>query len=433
MKFGDFSPPLSPSLDQQRDALQKGLGRAMQWASKGHLNEEPLLVACLRDQRFDLQVETSRGDWLWRMIRTVGATERLRVPILHALYELSDERSAQQLCGLAHRYAETGDETFRTRLYEIVEGKPIADSPRLGEEEIIELDGEQAFLFAARVRGQRLATLEWEWDDGSLAHDAVERFGIDRVSNMLAASADARIKRFYENWREHAERKSTGVQSHRDRMRSYSVDDIIEAAHGQGRCYWLRGWGMKADETCLNAILAALWEANEPSVITRLLRVFSNRSMPKFDSRLIGLCQHNHEDVRHSAFEALAQNADESIRRCGLQHLTVGATGSVISLFTKNFEIGDEDRILKAMSLPEDPCQLHWLLMDIIKVLEANPKADCSQLAVIIYGSTPCQNCRFDAARLLLMQKVAPDWLIEECRFDAEESCRQLFEGLVSE
>jgi hypothetical protein len=28
----DFSPPESPSLDQQRDALQKGLGRAMRWA-----------------------------------------------------------------------------------------------------------------------------------------------------------------------------------------------------------------------------------------------------------------------------------------------------------------------------------------------------------------------------------------------------------------
>jgi hypothetical protein len=85
------------------------------------------LEACLRDQRFDTQVESSRGDWLWRMVRAVGATERFRVPILHALYDLSDDRSASQLCDLARHYAEPGDDTFRTLLYEIVEQKPVGE------------------------------------------------------------------------------------------------------------------------------------------------------------------------------------------------------------------------------------------------------------------------------------------------------------------
>ena len=140
MQFGDFSPPPWPSLECQQDALRKGLGRAVQWASTGRLTEVPLLAACLRDQRFDLQVEESRGDWIWRIIGEAGATERLRVPILHALYELSDERSASQLCGLAQRYAQMGDDSFRTRLYEIVEQKPIIDSPRLAEVEIAARD-----------------------------------------------------------------------------------------------------------------------------------------------------------------------------------------------------------------------------------------------------------------------------------------------------
>src|SRR3954464_6352490 len=98
MRLADFSPPSSPSLDQQRDALRKGLGRAMQWAMARRLDDGPLLVACLRDLRYDVQVECSRGGWLWRMIREVGAVDRFRVPILHALYDLADERSAGQLC-----------------------------------------------------------------------------------------------------------------------------------------------------------------------------------------------------------------------------------------------------------------------------------------------------------------------------------------------
>src|SRR4051794_4191769 len=139
MKLHDHSPPTLPSPDQQRDALRKGLGRAVQWAMTRRLEDGPLLEACLQDRRFDAQVERSRGDWLWQMIRAVAAADRFRVPILHALYSLPDGRSAHQLCELAGHYAEAGDDTFRGRLYDIVARKPVADSPCLGEEEIVQL------------------------------------------------------------------------------------------------------------------------------------------------------------------------------------------------------------------------------------------------------------------------------------------------------
>ena len=89
------------------------------------LDDEPLLVACLKDQRYDTQIEESRAEWLWEMVCAVDAVDRFRVPILHALYELSDERGAHQLCELAKHYGEAGDDTFRKRLYEIVEQKPL--------------------------------------------------------------------------------------------------------------------------------------------------------------------------------------------------------------------------------------------------------------------------------------------------------------------
>src|ERR1700733_9483853 len=140
----------------------------MQWAMRRVLDDDPLLEACLRDGRYDAQIDDTRGDWLWQMVRAVDAADRFRVPILHALYSLPDDRNADQLCDLARCFAGAGDETFRRRLYEIVEQKPIAGSRWLGEEEIIRLDGEPAFLFSARVRGKDLTTRGWEWDDGSL-------------------------------------------------------------------------------------------------------------------------------------------------------------------------------------------------------------------------------------------------------------------------
>ena len=277
MKFVDYAPPVSPSLEQQRDALQKGLGRAKQWALAGRLNDEPLLEACLQEQRHDTQLEAGRGAWLWEMVRTVGATDRFRVPILHALYELAGHRSADQLCELARCYCVIGDSAFRSRLYEIVEQKPYpCHGPSLGEEEIITLDGEQAFLFAAKMRGRSLAK-PGECDDGSLGHFGVTRFGEDRVNALLDASSDAEIIRFRDCWRraklQWAEQRQKG--SHEGRKAAPSVAKIIQEADSENMCYWFMGWGKKASEADLRTVLQHLWTEKNPKVIVKLLRVFS--------------------------------------------------------------------------------------------------------------------------------------------------------------
>lgn len=432
MQVIDFSPSASPSLDEQRDALQKGLGRALQWALSGRLDEEALLEACLRDQRFDAQVEDPRGDWLWRMIRAVGATERFRVPILQALHDLPDHWSVSQLCELAFRYAEVGDETFRARLYEIVEQTPFAACPWLGEKEIVALDGEQGFLFAARVRGRRLTEQEWDWDDESLVDRAIECFGEEHVGRLLDASTDEAVCRFRECWRQKVERRNSrsyNEQMHHERMAAISVDDILQAAAGDSECYWFRGWGLHADEAALQAVLQRLWVETEPKIIANLVKVVLARALPRFDARLIELCRHADEEVRRWAFAALEENAHPLVREFALTALQKGVRDRfVVALFIHNYRPGDEHRILEAVELPGDVCERHWLLMAVIKVLEKNPAADCSRLGMIGYASTPCENCRFYAARLLRNQHAAPDWLMDECRYDSGEECRALFE-----
>jgi hypothetical protein len=433
MNYGDYSPPPpSPSRDHQRDALQKGLGRAMQWAMTRRLDDEPLMEACLRDLRFDVQVEGSRGAWLWRVIRATDASDRFRVPILHALYELPDERSAHQLCELTRCYAEAGDETFRMRLYEIVEQKPIADSRWLGEEEIIQLDGAKGFLFAARVRGEGLTARAWEWDDEALVQGAIERFGEERVKDLLSETKDSALRVYRDGWqcqtKAHADQDSR--ISHRERMKAIRVGEILSAAESSGPHFGLlRGWGMYADDLDLAQVLQHLSAAREAKTIANLLQVFSNRAAPQFVDRFIELGQHGDPEVRRRALFALANIEHPLVRAFALPELEHGVSdGSVVGLFIRNYQRGDEHRILEALEFPADSCERHWLLMDLIKVLEANPGADCSRLAVVAYASTPCENCRFLAARLLLGQHVAPEWLVEECRFDSSEETRELVE-----
>lgn len=430
MKFSDYSPPSSPSLDQQRDALHKGLGRALQWAFSGCLDDKPLLEACLRDQRFDAQIDGPRGDWLWRMIQSIGAADRFRVSILHALYDLADERSAIQLCQFARHYADAGDETFRSRLYEIVEHKPVAYIPWLGEEEVIALDGEAGFLFAAGVRGRGLANREWDGYDGHLLDHAVERFGENQVMRLLDNSTDKAVKVFVRAWNAERENKAgrKPFPSRKDRMRAITVQEIVSEAEAEGpRLGIFRGWGMYADPADLERVLQRLWSSQNQKVIANLLRVFSNRALQHFDARLIDLCQHTDADVKRMAFNALEKNVHPLIREFALAELRKGMrTGSLASLFINNYQAGDEERMLEAMQSPDDECELHWLLMDVIKVLEQNPEADCSRLGIVAYALTPCENCRLHTVRLLLSQQVAPEWLKEECLHDSCEDCRQL-------
>jgi len=432
MRYIDFSPSSSPTLDQQRDALRKGLGRAMQWAMAGRLDDVPLLEACLRDLRYDRQLDHSREEWLWRMIQAIGAGDRLRTPILQALSNLADDESAEQLCGLAQHYAEEGDDAFRSRLYEIVERPPIADNPWLGQAEIVDLDGERGFLFVARSRGKTLADHEWQWDDDFLVESAIERLGEERVNELLVDANDEAIQAYREDWRRCKQAKAERKEgpSIREKARAISAGEILSSVESNDDRFnfWrLRQWGMFADGADLETVCESLWTPRKPTTLAKLLEVFSKRGAPRFDARLLELCRSGDDEARRLAILALEKVEHPAIREYALAELGSGTRGgSVVALFANNFHRGDEQRILQSITFPDDDWKLHSLLMDVIQVLDANPDADCSQLGIVAYASTLCETCRFQAASLLYRRRVAPEWLIEECRFDSNPRTREL-------
>ncbi len=456
MKFTDFSPPSTPTREQQRDALQKGLGRALQWALAGKLDAGPLLAECLRrDQYYPAPIDDPRGDWLWRMIQALDAANCFRERILRALNELLDDLSLDQLCELARLYAESGDNAFRTRLYEIVETKPVADEPRLGDDEILRLDGEKAFIVLARKRGIELENRPWEWNDTCFVDSVVDRCGEESVSRIFEQATDDATLRFRDGWdqaknkleresglfwrdRVRALRDDVGeglVEAFRgtsrswvEKSRSISVDEVIAAAESDNaQTISFRSWGIHAEPADLEKVLDRLGTATEPQTLANLLRVFSNRTLPRFDPRILELCRHGDAAVRERACHAAEENVHPLIREFALGEAAKGVIDeSVVRLFIKNFEPGDEQRILDCIELSEDTWDLHQLLHGVIHVLEENSNADASKLGLVVYACTPCGDCRFRGARVLHQRQVAPAWLIEECRFDAEKKTRKL-------
>lgn len=431
MKVTGFSPPTLPSLDQQRDALHKGLGRSMTWATTGHLDEATFLEACLHDWRFELSVEEYRGDWLWQIMQAAHKEDQFRAAIFEALNHLAEDDAAQ-LCQLGFHYAMAGDDAFRSRLYQIVEEKPLADVRHLGEEEIVRLDGDEAFLFAARLRGRQLENRDWDWDDSVLIDESVKRLGEDRVRISLEAESDEATRRFREAWiraKSDSEETKNARPTHADKMKQIPVADIIAAAESPETPYpYLRGWGRWANENDLEMVFERLLSSHEPRIIANYLKVFSGREFPRIVPELVSLSQHNDLDVRRRAISALENSSHPLVRELAEDELKKGVPGGLaLGLLVKNYQDGDEQRIMDLVALPDDAEEQHWLLKDATKILEENTKADCSQLGVAAYVLIPCSFCRHFAAKLLRDRQVAPPWLTEECRFDSEPDTRKLF------
>jgi hypothetical protein len=433
-----IEPPDFPTAAHCRDAIQKGLGRALRWAERGVWKDrEVLLEACLTDFRYDRQCEDARGPWLWRMMQAVRVIEAFRLPLLNAVEKIHDGLAAVQLCQFYVRYARQGDERFRRQLRRIVAEKPDPSCPWLGEQELIELEGEAGFLFVAKIRGAGLLEREWDWDwdDKALIDAAIDQLGTPKILDALqsASASSKEIDCFQKNWRAAVE-KEGGVpkQNHANRMREYTLDDVIRAAEGaRNQAGLLRGWGMYASEGDLEMILERLLACREPEWIANYLRVFSNRALPRFDERMLGLLDHEDEKVRGWAYRAVGQNAHPAVREFVIGRLYLQLIDpEYLHLFMRNFQPGDEVLILETLSIPDDADQRHGLLMDVVKVLEQNPAARCETLALLAYRLTPCGSCRFHAVKLLVDRNVAPAWLIAECGYDAVSDTRELVEQL---
>jgi hypothetical protein len=431
VKLMDYSPATSPSLDQQRDALQKGLGRAMQWAIAGKLDEGVLLAACLHDKRYDRGFNEVRGHWLWPIMQAVHAEDRFRPAILEALNNLAED-DALQLCELGFHYAEKGDQEFRSRLYQIVQERPFIDTRYLGEEEIIRLDGGDAFLLALGIRGRQLESRDWDWDDSVLMDNAIKHLGEERVNDLIGATADKDVRRFCDRWRQeknNAEQKEASGQNRSEQAGMTPISEIISTIESEPKNrVTLRIWGRRATEEDLETVFQYLLSACNPTFIANSLMVFSAREFPRIVPQVVSLSQHSDPKVRRLTFVALENSTHPLVRQLAEDELRNGVPdGLALGLFVKNFRSGDEQRILEFAEIPDDDDdQQHELLKDAIKVCQENEQADCSQLGVVAYALQPCGMCRGWAADVLQKRKVAPPWLTEECRFDAEEDTRKL-------
>lgn len=158
------------SRQQFTAALKKGQGRALQHVINfGMGNFKDLLIAaCLHDQNFDSQIDSSRAPWLFSMFHKTPFYAEFREAIFGGI-ESSSSWDLVQLCNLLREMALAGDTLARQRLKEIVFKYAAQDSEdeNIVADTFVDIQTTEEFLELAKMYGSRLhedqSAFPFEW------------------------------------------------------------------------------------------------------------------------------------------------------------------------------------------------------------------------------------------------------------------------------
>ena len=357
------------------DALHKGLGRAaVHVRSHGDVGvREELLHACLHDVSFLEKGDYSRAGWLLRMIDRTADPAFYGKAILAKLSEYDGTHEDDewfdwvQIFDFALHYAKRGVAEAKPLIYRACELRLQTSSQWLGFEEILVLDGVDGLDWLLRRHGQILAVEDHDPAYFQTVALAKEKIGAEVVEARLAerATEDPAIAAFL------ATRDEDEAED----------EDVAEAEDEDDRAAGTR----------------RLHRYSEPEPRWPLL----------------------------------------DFRRLGRQHLASASTSSELSwavvLLKNNFEEQDIEPLVAKLPRhrvtdKDERGKMHELGEQITDLAKAFA-APSLPVMLWLYESTPCTQCRNNAVRYLLKWNLLPARIAAECRDDASEETRGLFDA----
>ncbi|NVO33368.1 hypothetical protein, partial [Hymenobacter lapidiphilus] len=183
-----------------RDAIRRGTGRAhllMRAHPEVNFSADILKAACT-NYAYDPQCEDSRGAYVLELVQLLEPRSRREKTISQILTALVATREASwgltQLFDMAGQLAEKGNAGARAAFYQRYKLGKSADYAYDGEWEFVRLDGLDALLHVAGVRGCELADDSEEWESDYLIELAQK---ISPDINIRVALEEAAITNEY--------------------------------------------------------------------------------------------------------------------------------------------------------------------------------------------------------------------------------------------
>lgn len=465
---------MSLTSDEFRDALAKGMGRAVR-----HVHESSadatctiLLDACVHCKAYDTQCEGFRADWLYRLIEMTGEPDFYRTKIIEAIPTSRDVNSYDfwQLYHLLKEFALRGDVECRKILYR--EFDLLVDDDNIGGAgDLVDLDGIPGLLHVLEIAGRRIRNGGdiW-WEVSYLIEEVEKKYNQEKVKAIIEteASRNEFVRTYCEQKGQTQSRNDFGISVVDDRVadvlshappqievakrpinewiadiladnfddekiRTATEDSIVGILRHRHRLF-LSGRSSLSDEE-IETIWPVLLSEETPYRLFCLLNAFTPSRrirLPRFDPKILTLVDSPHLFLSWKATQALAHLSDESIRLKALELLQAVPEKhnwyNGFELILSSFRPEDENVIAVALQTHRFPHEgyLHGVGLDIINLAEKYPEVAFRESLLWYYEQTPCSLCRHSIVEELNKRRLVTKEIWEECLDDCNDELREL-------
>ena len=429
----------APTREEFEQAVRRGLGRAVLWLSRDAslADREFILYACTHSLAYDRQTENNRALYMFDVIQATRDAESYTRAVESALTEfgesekeMDDEPSVRQMFDLLGLLAKSGDASARRSVYSFFE-EFIEDSDWSRAQVLVDIDGLEGYLHVLRQWVQHPRGEDDHWYEASVLEDVEERFGAENVQAFLekAASAEPAIGVYISEVREkqvawHQQRASRPPRPLPDmrELRGLITDPDKHFNRPMGERA-----GANLSEADAKQIARDLSAETDPQRLERYLSLFRRRPFPLDPAPLLVLAEEADAKVATAARKALCVIQYPSVRALALEGVDDDPhPWELVEMLTLNFQAGDEKVIERTLQKPWNDEEMHWLGLAVRKVFEENQTPAAFDALLLFYELGFCTMCREGAVELLAEIGPLPDYILDECRYDAYDSTREL-------
>jgi hypothetical protein len=393
--------------------IQKGLGRAAVYlrSNDSAPHRDALLYACTHNLNYDRQCEQSRAPYLFNLIELSGDKKFYRDSILEVLSKAPDSHyDLGQLFELAALFADGGDEEMKQGMYALFERLGFARAGLTCAEEIVWLDGIAGLQFVCRTFDQATAD-DRPWQFATL----LEALGESGKSQALPGE----LSHFEREWKTYDARKTVATPR-------LSYSDIKNRVSKYGRRAGMIGWSKKATDEEIAQLAGDLLAESDSDRLYGFLRLFHMRKFPRDPQRLLELARSEDDGLASAAMAALSHISHPEVRT-----LAFGAARNpqwrhlAVRMLIHNWKPGDYLFIEGLLKEQASRDQCHHLSFSVLSFIEVHRSLEAESSLLLLYETGPCTSCRHDVVKELIAIDRLPDWMREECRYDANANlCR---------
>lgn len=418
--------------------LHKGMGRAVLYLLGQDLSQyrEMILDCCVHDYDYG---PADHAEYLYPLIKASSEQDYYRDEMIRLLMTTQEDIDYGRLLDLAVLFARGGDDGAREAIYGKLK-RSLSDDRLPGAREAIDLDGVDGLIRVLGIIGPaasdhrptdiellvertaKVSSLEAVdaavCDSSSTdANVAATLAAVGLTSDSVVEDAAARLKK----WR-------SGIGAKVPKNLTWE-----ELKERRGFVQLTMAWSRVATDTQFEEAARDFYSGDDDKRLHAYLKLFWMRPFPLEPKPLISLVDHPNDRVALAALSALENLSHPRVREV-FERLRDSDRWSnrAAGLLQHNYHAGDDQIILGMLERETDPDKLHLLAMDTRQVYKENPLPEGIEPMLLAYEKTPCSMCRNGCVEGLETLRAVPDWMIEECLYDADSSTRELAARLKS-